>query len=51
MDMNLFLSNKGIKAFWVLAGCQLDACEIDEEYFNMATTRLKKEFRQLDLFR
>ena len=32
-------------------GCVLDACEIDEEYFNKAYKRLKTHVRQLDLFK
>jgi len=32
-------------------GCSLDACEIDKNYFDNAVIRLKKEFKQLDLFR
>ena len=31
-------------------GCSLDACEIDKEYFDKATKRLKENFKQLDLF-
>ena len=32
-------------------GCQLDACEIDEEYFDKAYKRLRMHVRQLDLFK
>ena len=32
-------------------GCTLDACEIDEEYFDSAYKRLKMHVRQLDLFK
>ena len=32
-------------------GCVLDACEIDEEYFDKAYNRLKTHVRQLDLFK
>ena len=31
-------------------GCTLDACEIDEEYFDKAYKRLRTHVRQLDLF-
>ena len=32
-------------------GCSLDACEIDEEYFEGAYKRLRMHVRQLDLFK
>ena len=32
-------------------GCQLDACELDEEYFDKAYKRLRMHVRQLDLFK
>ena len=32
-------------------GCSLDACEIDEEYFDKAYKRLRMHVRQLDLFK
>ena len=32
-------------------GCSLDACEIDEEYFESAYKRLRMHIRQLDLFK
>ena len=32
-------------------GCTLDACEIDEEYFDKAYKRLRTHVRQLDLFK
>ena len=32
-------------------GCTLDACEIDEEYFDKAYNRLKQHVKQLDLFK
>ena len=32
-------------------GCTLDACEIDNEYFDKAYNRLKKHIMELDLFR
>ena len=32
-------------------GCSLDACELDEEYFDEALERVKLHVRQLDLFR
>ena len=32
-------------------GCTLDACELDEEYFDSAYKRLKIQVGQLDLFR
>ena len=32
-------------------GCVLDACEIDEEYFDKAYKRLRMHVRQLDLFK
>ena len=31
-------------------GCSLDACEIDEDYFNAAYERIKNRTRQLELF-
>ena len=32
-------------------GCSLDACELDEEYFDNALERVKLHVRQLDLFK
>ena len=32
-------------------GCSLDACELDEEYFDKAYKRLRMHVRQLDLFK
>ena len=32
-------------------GCSLDACELDEEYFDKALERVKLHVRQLDLFK
>lgn len=32
-------------------GCSLDACELDEEYFDNAFKRVKTHVRQLDLFK
>ena len=32
-------------------GCSLDACEIDEEYFDKAYKRLRMHIKQLDLFK
>ena len=32
-------------------GCSLDACEIDDEYFDKAYKRLRMQVRQLDLFK
>src|SRR5574344_195008 len=32
-------------------GCELDACEIDNEYFGKAYERLRMHVRQLDLFK
>ena len=32
-------------------GCELDACELDWEYFNNAVKRVRESIRQLDMFR
>ena len=32
-------------------GCSLDACELDEEYFDNAFKRVRTHVRQLDLFK
>ena len=32
-------------------GCTLDACELDEEYFNNAVKRVRESICQLDMFR